>query len=118
MACIDADDREYHFKSTLRSANVLLVDSLGLFDTITTLHEGKDYRLRQSVQNIWKVLAAEKIHFVSLTAGIVYEANALRKRNPQRERHLQIVCKIGCHTLSAHTQFELKHSTGVVIFAR
>lgn len=30
--------------------HVIIVDSKSLYDTITTLHENRDYRLRQTVQ--------------------------------------------------------------------
>lgn len=59
LACADGDDCGFYFKTAPNSMytesdtrNELLVDSRCLYDTITTLHEGNDYRLRQTVQEI------------------------------------------------------------------
>lgn len=47
LACSDADDRGFYIKEALKSItrvntkHVLHVDSRGLFDTISTLHDGK-----------------------------------------------------------------------------
>lgn len=53
LAAADADDEGFMIKSIVQALNpnvaiksTLLVDSKGLFDTITTLHENKEYRLR------------------------------------------------------------------------
>lgn len=59
LACADGDDRGYHIKNCMAElvqhkevTLTLHVDSRGLFDTITTLHNGREYRLRQTVQRI------------------------------------------------------------------
>ena len=59
LACADADDRGFYIKSCLQylfpnteTRNELFTDSKCLYDTITTLHEGRDYRLRATVQRI------------------------------------------------------------------
>lgn len=59
LACAEADDRGFYVKQAIQSIfddlkvrHELNVDSKGLYDMITTLHEGKEYRLRQTVQPI------------------------------------------------------------------
>lgn len=59
LACADADDRGLYLKKSLRSispndkiGHILHMDRKGLYDTITTLHLGEEYSLRQTVQRI------------------------------------------------------------------
>lgn len=59
LASAQGDDRGYYLKIKLRSLfpkagirNEVAVDSMGLYGTIVTLHEGNEYILRQSVQKI------------------------------------------------------------------
>lgn len=57
LACSEADDRGFSLKQAVRSitrndsiAHILHVYSRRLFDTISTLHDGKEYLLSQTVQ--------------------------------------------------------------------
>ena len=59
LACADAEDRGHDLKESFKSIfphskikHEVLVDSRALFDTITTLHEAKEYRLRKTVTRI------------------------------------------------------------------
>lgn len=59
LACAETDDRGFHVKQAVQTLfadrkikHRVNVDSKGLYDTITTLHEGREYRLRQTVQSI------------------------------------------------------------------
>lgn len=59
LACADADDRGFYIKQCLASnsqggrfRHILMEDSRGLFDTITTLNDEREYRLRQIVQRL------------------------------------------------------------------
>lgn len=59
LACASADDRGFYLKEALnslfprhRTRHELSMDANALKDTITTLHEGTEYRLRQTVQRI------------------------------------------------------------------
>ena len=68
LACRDADDRGLNLKMAVRSIfsshdfpHVLIVDMKGLFDTITTLHDGREYRLRQTVQRIRDSFESQEI---------------------------------------------------------
>lgn len=61
LACAYEDDRGYYFKMGLNSmfsqteiGSEIFTDSRCLYDTITMLHEGKDFRLRPTVQRIRK----------------------------------------------------------------
>ena len=83
LACADRDDRGFYIKTALNSmfaasniGNELLVDSRCLYDTITTLHEGNDYRLRQTVQRIRNSFEASELNRMR------WIADALTKRNP------------------------------------
>lgn len=71
LACTEADDRGYNLKMGMASifpdqkfTHELIVDSKGLFDTVTTLHEGRDYRLRQTVQRIRYSFKAREIDVI------------------------------------------------------
>lgn len=115
LACTDADDRDYNFVSALQSIapnipykHMLLVDSLGLLNTMTTIHKGKDYRPPQTVQKIRNSFDAEKIDVIREIVGKVNLANALAKHNQEMMRHLNMVCKTGFLTLPAHDRFELQ----------
>lgn len=59
LACADAGDRFSNVKSSFLALffkmvvmHQVLVESKGLLDTLTTLHDSKDYRLKQTVQII------------------------------------------------------------------
>lgn len=58
------------------------MDSRGLFDTITTLHEGRDYRLRQTVQRIRDSFESRELDTLRWIKGSANIADALTKRNP------------------------------------
>ncbi len=60
---------------------VLTADSLGLYSTITTLHEGKDYRLRPTVARLRDSFEAGEIQTIQWLAGDSNIADALTKRN-------------------------------------
>lgn len=59
LAASQADDSGYYFKVGMRSllpnSNMqhdVPVDSRGIFDTITALHDGREYRLRHTIQRL------------------------------------------------------------------
>lgn len=60
---------------------VLTVDSNGLYSTITTLHEGSDYRLRPTVARIRDSYENGEISTVQWIPGKKNVADALTKRN-------------------------------------
>lgn len=72
LACAEGDDRGYNLKSILESVgkewcmdHEMVVDSKSLYDTISKLHEGKDYRLRQTVQSIRDSFEAHNLNKLS-----------------------------------------------------
>lgn len=59
FARVDEDDRGYYVNKDVRyilgsknTKNTFHVDSCGLFDTISTLHDGKEISLRQTFQRL------------------------------------------------------------------
>lgn len=85
----------------------MIVDSKSLYDTITTLHEGKEYRLRQTVQRIRDSFESHnlnKIRWVQTHANI---SDALTKRNPRMHRVLNNIFVDGTLQLPAHDSFEV-----------
>lgn len=87
IACADVDDRGYDLKETFRSVfphcrirHELFVDSRALFDTITTLHEGREYRLRKTVTRLRLSFEAQELDRIHWIPGKVNVADALTKR--------------------------------------
>ena len=114
LACADADDRGYNLKIALTSLfphaffrHVLNVDSKGLYDTITTLHEGRDYRLRQTVQRIRDSFEPGELDVLRWIQGVVNMSDALTKRNPVSFRMLNRIACSGTLELPAHKSFEV-----------
>ena len=88
LACADADDRGFYLKYGIRCifpkteiGNELLTDSKCLYDTITTLHEGRDYRLRPTVQKMRNSFDSKELDFMRWIPGTDNPADALTKRN-------------------------------------
>ena len=73
----------------------LTVDSHGLYSTMTTLHEGKDYRLRPTVSRLGDSFESNEITTVQWIPGGKNLADALTKRNFQLFRLLNSVCVSG-----------------------
>lgn len=114
LACTEADDRGFYMKQTLTSLypqkafeHILNVDSKGLFDTITTLHDGKEYRLRQTVQRIRDSFEAKELNVLRWIQGHVNIADALTKRNTTMHRLLNKILSTGRLVLPNHRSFEL-----------
>ena len=102
IACADGDDRGFHLRGAFRSlfpyrpiTNELQVDSHGLYDTITTLHEGHDYRLRQTVQRIRNSFEAEEIDVLRWIPGRSNVADALTKIDVQLWKLINDMCVSG-----------------------
>ena len=88
LACAEADDREYYIKIGLMSLfpntkvrNELSTDLRCLYDTITTLHEGRYYRLRPTVQRIRNSFESHEFNHMRWIAGVGNLSDALTKRN-------------------------------------
>ncbi len=74
---------------------VLTVDSLGLYSTITTLHEGKDNRLCPTVARLRDSFEPGEIQTIQWIAGDSNIADALTKRNTGMYRILNRICLTG-----------------------
>lgn len=88
LAAADADDRGYDLKLSLGSilpkANLkheLFVDARALFDTITTLHEPREYRLRKTVARMRDAFESGELDGVTWIDGKSNMADALTKKN-------------------------------------
>ena len=60
----------------------ITVDSFGLYSTITTLHEGRDYRLRPTVARLRDSFESREITALQWVPGSVNLADSLTKINP------------------------------------
>lgn len=60
---------------------VLTIDSHGLYSTVTTLHEGADYRLRPFVSRMRDSFESGEIAVMQWIPGKLNLADALTKRN-------------------------------------
>ena len=88
LACADADDRCHYFKTAINSMfesvkirNELFTDARCLYDTITTLHEGKDFRLRPTVQRIRNSFESQEMNCMRWIPGDFNPADGMTKRN-------------------------------------
>lgn len=102
LACASADDRGYYLKEALnslfprhRTRHELSVDSHALKDTITTLHEGSEYRLRHTVQRIRNSFESGELDVLRWIPGTENVADALTKRNIKLYRKLNDMCAGG-----------------------
>lgn len=105
LACADADDRGFYVKQTIQSIfnekkikHELSVDLKGLFDTIKTLHEGKEYRLRQTVQRIRGSFESEELEVLKWKQGYANIADALSKYNPNSHKLIAHLLNTGFWT--------------------
>jgi len=120
LACADADDRGFHLKKCLQSfapttplKHVLHVDSRALYDTITTLHEGKEYRLRQTVERIRNSFESKELDVLRWIPGNINIADALTKRNIAMHRLLNKVAVDGSLCIDVDNGYELDSETWV-----
>lgn len=93
LARVDADDRGYYFKYGLNSlfpntaaCIELFRDSRCLYDTITTLHEGTDFRLRPTVQRMRNSFASQGLDFMKWIPGKSNPTDTLTKRKPNTSK--------------------------------
>ena len=73
----------------------LNVDSRSLFDTITTQHETKDFRLRQAVTSLRERYEVGDISVLRWIAGKTNPADALTKRGASTSFLLSTMCTTG-----------------------
>lgn len=120
LACTEAEYRGYYigkaFKSTLGDEKInhtLIVDSKVPYDTITTLHEGRNYRLRQTIQRLRDSFEANDLNKRTWIQGKVNISDALAKRNPYSRRMLYFIVRTEVLTLRHHYKFSLISETWI-----
>lgn len=99
LAAVTSDDRGFYLKQAINTMfpdsplkHELNVDSKALWDTITTLHDGKEYRLRQTVQRIRNSFESQELDAIRWIPGKDNVADALTKRNVQMHKKLNDIC--------------------------
>lgn len=117
LACSDADDRGYYVKQVVHNIlqddspnHELNVDSKGLYETITTLHEGREYRLIQTVQRIRDSFESEELDVIRWVQGFANIADALTKHNPTSFKLIGRVFSCGILCLPTHESYSLDSS--------
>lgn len=95
IAAADADDHGYDLKlsydsifSRSKMRHEILVDSRGLFDTITTVHEPREYRLKKTVAKMRDAFEAGELDGVSWIDGKNNLADCLTKWNIELSRRM------------------------------
>ena len=88
LAAADSDDRGFMIKCAVLEIfqlrefqHELLVDSKSLFETITTLHNSGDYRLRKTVSRMRDSFESEELNVLRWVPDTVNYADAMTKRN-------------------------------------
>lgn len=89
MGCADGDDTGRHVKTCLnnlasgrKALHILHVNSKRLFDTKKTLYNGREYRLRQTVQRISNIFEAGDTDIIRCVQKKANIAEALTKYVP------------------------------------
>lgn len=117
-ACADGDDRCYYFKTAINSMfadvqirNELFTDSRCLYDTITTLHEGKDYRLRPTVQRMSNSFESQELNSMRWIPGNINPPDSLTKRNLKTYRILNYLLSKGVINIDLESGYALDSET-------
>ena len=102
LAAATADDRGFYFKDSINrlfphvlTKHELFLDSKCLFDTITTLHESHEYRLRPTVQRIRNSFESNELERMRWIPGRINVADALTKRSTALIMILNDICSSG-----------------------
>ena len=101
-----SDFIENLYGSSAKLLFILSVDSHGLYSTITTLHEGKDYRLRPTVSRLRDSFEVGEIAVMQWIPVKLDLADALNKRNINLYRDLNQIAASGTLPLE---RFEKAH---------
>lgn len=88
------------------------VDSKGLYDSITTLHDGREYRLRQTVQLICDSFESEKLNRLKWIQGFPNIVDALTKRGSTYFRLISTVFRNGRLDLPKHQLIQWTAQSG------
>lgn len=101
-----AEDRGYYFKIGLNSiftwkpvVHKLILDSQGLHDPITTLHDGNEYLLRHTMQRLRNGFQSSELQRLRWVLGTENVAYVLAKQNKNSYQMRKIICSVGNPTL-------------------
>lgn len=89
----------------------LLVDSKSLFETITTLHQSGDYRLRKVVARHRDSFESKELNTVRWIRGSANYANVLTKRNISLSQKLNDMSVSGIWTVDTSDSCSLDAET-------
>lgn len=102
IATAKGNDRTFHFKEELQALDSvwemegrLIVESKSLNDTITTLHENREFRLRQTVQRLRDSFESGQLNRIRWVHTFANLADSPTKRNHCMHRLLDRVCQNG-----------------------
>lgn len=79
------------------------MDSMRLYDTISTLNEGNEYRLRQTAQQIWDSFEGNEIDILRWIAGKNNIVDAPTKNNLTIWKLVDYIAITGQSTLQLNT---------------
>lgn len=102
LAAADADDRGFAIKCALAEMfpsrpvpHELLIDSKSLFETITTLQNSGDYRLRKTVARMRDSFESQELNVLRWIPGTENYADALTKRSLRINDRLSEMLRTG-----------------------
>ena len=118
LACAEADDRAYYVKNGLMSIfyntkvrSELTTDSRCLYDTITTLHEARDYRLRPTVQRLRNSFDSHELDYMRWISGDTNPSDALTKRNMKTWTLLNEIFATGILCMNVESGYAVNSET-------
>lgn len=114
LAAADADDRGFDLKLSLRSIlsgneirHELFVDARALFDTITTLHEPREYRLRKTVARMRDAFESGELDCVTWIDGKSNLSDALTKNNAELSIRLNTMLSSGIWDVNLNDEWRI-----------
>ena len=118
LACAEADNRGFYLKNAVRTLakdddirHQLCIDSKRIHDTITTLHEGRDCRLRQTVERLRNSFESQELDVLRWIPGVHNIADDLTKRNIKLYIELNNICTTGVLTIDLENGYSLDSKT-------
>ena len=116
--CAEAEDRAYYVKSGLMSIfrdtkvrSELSTDSRCLYDTITTLHEARDYRLRPTVQRLRNSFDSHELDYMRWISADKIPSDALTKRNMKTWTLLNEILATGILCINVESGYAVNSQT-------
>lgn len=114
LASATADDKGYDVRQCLPSltrndaiTHTMNVESKGLFDTLSTLHEGREYRFRQTGQQIRNSFDSGDLDELQWIEGRVNIADGFTKDNHETQKMLHRVTATGRLEFTNHKSHQL-----------